>query len=188
MTVAFRDEAAPDHTVRLPVAALSIAGSDPSGGVGTQADLKTFGALGAHGMAVVTALTVQNTRDVTRVEPVASGLLAGQLQAVVDDLRIDTVKIGMLGTEENILTVPDALQGPLRARPIVLDPVLVSTSGSRFARCHRRGHSVRTQAKRWVTGALQGADRLVIGGGQGPVHHFHGSPGPLLAIPRKVPA
>jgi len=85
VTVAFRDEAAPDHTVRLPVAALSIAGSDPSGGV-------------------------------------------------------------------------------------------------------RRGHSVRTPAKRWVTGALQAADRLVIVGGRGPVHHFHGSPGPLFAIPREVPA
>jgi hydroxymethylpyrimidine/phosphomethylpyrimidine kinase len=132
VTVAFWDEAAPGLPVGTPIAALSIAGSDPSGGAGIQADLKTFGALGAYGMAVVTALTVQNTRHVARVEPVAAQLLAEQLQALIDDIRIDTVKIGMLATEENIVVVRDALQGPLRGRPIVLDPVLVSSSGTRL--------------------------------------------------------
>jgi hydroxymethylpyrimidine/phosphomethylpyrimidine kinase len=107
---------------------LSIAGSDPSGGAGIQADLKTFAALGAYGMAAITALTVQNTRGVRNVRAVAAELVADQIDAVLDDVRVDAVKIGLLGDPAVIAAVGLTLA----ARPVpvvVLDPVLVATSG-----------------------------------------------------------
>ncbi|GAA1394935.1 bifunctional hydroxymethylpyrimidine kinase/phosphomethylpyrimidine kinase [Luteococcus peritonei] len=79
---------------------LSIAGSDPSGGAGIQADLKTFTAHGCFGTTVVTALTAQNTRGVTGVLPTEAGFVADQLATLLDDVRIDAVKIGMLGSVE----------------------------------------------------------------------------------------
>src|SRR5690606_27015336 len=75
---------------------LSIAGSDPSGGAGIQADLKTFAARGVYGMAVITALTAQNTRGVSGVEAVPTGFVAKQIEAVFEDIRVDAVKIGMI--------------------------------------------------------------------------------------------
>ena len=107
---------------------LTIAGSDSSGGAGIQADLKTFAALGAAGMAAITALTVQNTRGVRSAHPVDAALVAAQVDAVLDDVRVDAVKIGMLGSVEVIGAVAGVLR---RRRPpvVVLDPVLVATSG-----------------------------------------------------------
>lgn len=111
--------------------ALSIAGSDPSGGAGIQADLKTFCALGAYGMTALTALTVQNTRGVRDVHPVPPEFVAGQVDAVFEDVRVDAVKIGMLGGAEVVNAVADRLAcwGP---STVVLDPVMVSKSGHRL--------------------------------------------------------
>ncbi len=111
---------------------LTIAGSDCSGGAGIQADLKTIGAFGLYGMSVVTAITVQNTIGVRRVEPLSGALVEEQLCAVLEDIFPDAVKIGMLVTPENIEAVAGALEEYQEKRgrvPIVLDPVLVSTSG-----------------------------------------------------------
>lgn len=109
----------------------SLAGSDPSGGAGIQADLKTFCAMGCYGAAAPTALTVQSTRGVERVVPLDAALVYEQGRAVMDDLRPDAVKVGMLGTA----AVADAVARLLeRWRPaaVVVDPVLVSSSGRRL--------------------------------------------------------
>ncbi|NHB78555.1 bifunctional hydroxymethylpyrimidine kinase/phosphomethylpyrimidine kinase [Rhodobacter calidifons] len=109
---------------------LSIAGSDPSGGAGVQADIKAISATGGYAMAAITALTAQNTRGVSGVQMVDPDFVAAQIRAVRDDIRIDAVKIGMLGTAEIIAAVADALDG-LDA-PVVLDPVMVAKSGDRL--------------------------------------------------------
>ena len=111
--------------------ALSIAGSDPSGGAGIQADLKTFSALGAYGTTVITALTAQNTRGVTGVHVVPTAFVTAQLETLVADVRVDAIKIGMLATQETV----DAIGLFLREHPhpvVVLDPVMVATSGDRL--------------------------------------------------------
>jgi hydroxymethylpyrimidine/phosphomethylpyrimidine kinase len=107
---------------------LSIAGSDPSGGAGIQADLKTFSALGCYGMAAITALTAQNTRGVTAVHVPPASFVAEQIEAIFADVRVDAVKIGMLASPEIVVAVGHSLA---RHAPkhIVLDPVLVATSG-----------------------------------------------------------
>lgn len=107
---------------------LSIAGSDPSGGAGIQADLKTFSALGCYGMAVITALTAQNTRGVSGVHVPPAEFLAQQIDAIFADVRVDAVKIGMLASGEIAETVAKRLAAH-GAKNIVLDPVLVATSG-----------------------------------------------------------
>jgi len=113
------------------VHALSIAGSDPSGGAGIQADLKAFAALGAYGMTAITALTVQNTCGVRDVHAVPPAFVDAQIDAVFDDIRVDAVKIGMLGDADTIAAVADCLA---RWQPsaIVLDPVMVAKSGDRL--------------------------------------------------------
>lgn len=110
---------------------LSIAGSDPSGGAGIQADLKSIAAMGGYGMAAITALTAQNTRGVTAVHTPPAEFLKAQLDAVSSDIAVDAVKIGMLADAEVIATVGDWLE---QARPgvVVLDPVMVATSGDRL--------------------------------------------------------
>ncbi|WP_127794498.1 bifunctional hydroxymethylpyrimidine kinase/phosphomethylpyrimidine kinase [Agromyces sp. LHK192] len=110
---------------------LSIAGSDPSGGAGIQADLKSIAAVGGYGMAAITALTAQNTQGVRDVHVPPVAFLAEQLAAVSDDIAIDAVKIGMLANADVIRTVGAWLR---RSRPpiVVLDPVMVSTSGHRL--------------------------------------------------------
>lgn len=107
---------------------LTIAGSDPSGGAGIQADLKTFSALGAYATSVITALTAQSTRGVTGMHPVPADFIAAQLETLLDDVAIDAVKIGMVASREVAVTIRDAL---VRRRPrwIVLDPVMVAKSG-----------------------------------------------------------
>jgi hydroxymethylpyrimidine/phosphomethylpyrimidine kinase len=107
---------------------LSIAGIDPSGGAGLFADLKAFSALGAYGTGVVAALTAQNTRGVTGVQPVPVEFIAQQIDTLFADVRIDAVKLGMLGTAEVVATVAAALRRHGVTR-LVVDPVMVSKSG-----------------------------------------------------------
>jgi hydroxymethylpyrimidine/phosphomethylpyrimidine kinase len=111
--------------------ALTIAGSDSSGGAGIQADLKTFSALGVYGASVITALTAQNTRGFTAIQDVPADFIAKQLDAVFSDLKVDAVKIGMLSQTAAIDAVADGLVRH-RGKNIVLDPVMVATSGDRL--------------------------------------------------------
>ena len=109
---------------------LSIAGSDPSGGAGIQADLKAIAANGGYAMAALTALTVQNTRGVSGAHMVPPEFVADQVAAVFDDIRVDAVKIGMLGTAGIVEAVAGVLEG--RGVRIVLDPVMVAKGGDRL--------------------------------------------------------
>ena len=111
------------------VTALTIAGSDPSGGAGVQADLKAMSALGAYGMSVITALTAQSTRGVTGVRAVPVDFVRLQLDTLLDDIVPDATKIGMLATAELADAVGEYLPGLSRT---VLDPVMVATSGDRL--------------------------------------------------------
>lgn len=108
---------------------LSIAGSDPSGGAGIQADLKAFSARGCYGMAVITALTAQNTTGVTGIHLVPPGFVADQIAAVFADIRVDAVKIGMIASAAIAEAVAEAL-APHRGLPVVLDPVMVAKGGA----------------------------------------------------------
>ena len=108
---------------------LSIAGSDPSGGAGIQADLKAFSARGVYGMAVLTALTAQNTQGVSGVHLVPASFVADQIKAIFADVRVDAIKIGMIANAEIADAVADAIE-PHRGIPIVLDPVMVAKGGA----------------------------------------------------------
>jgi len=108
---------------------LTIAGSDSGGGAGIQADLKAFARCGVHGMTAITAITAQNTVGVTAVEAVSPALIVEQVRAVAEDIGVDAVKIGMLGTVATIGAVREALQ-LLGGAPVVLDPVMVAESGA----------------------------------------------------------
>ena len=110
--------------------ALSIAGSDSGGGAGIQADLKAFAACGVHGMTAITAITAQNTTAVIAVHSVPGEVIKAQVRAVAEDIGIDAVKIGMLGTAETIEAVAEALDELGSETPVVLDPVLVAESGA----------------------------------------------------------
>jgi hydroxymethylpyrimidine/phosphomethylpyrimidine kinase len=109
---------------------LTIAGSDPSGGAGIQADLKAFAAQGAYGMAALTALTAQNTLGVSGVHMVPPEFVAAQIAAVLADVRTDAIKIGMIGTAAVAEAVADALAD--YEGPILLDPVMVAKGGARL--------------------------------------------------------
>ncbi len=114
--------------MQRPYICLSIAGSDPSGGAGIQADLKTFAALGTYGAAAITAITVQNTQGVQSSHPLPADMVAAQADAVLTDLHPDAVKIGMTGSKEIIITLAQLLEK--RQPPcVILDPVMISTSG-----------------------------------------------------------
>jgi hydroxymethylpyrimidine/phosphomethylpyrimidine kinase len=115
---------------RLP-RVLSIAGSDSGGGAGIQADLKAFARCGVHGMTAITAITAQNTVAVTAVHPIPGEVVVEQVRAVVDDIGVDAVKVGMLGTRETIEAVGEALD-LVGDAPVVLDPVMVAESGARL--------------------------------------------------------
>ena len=118
------------RTRRVPVA-LTIAGSDPSGGAGIQADLKTFHAFGVYGEAVIAALTAQNTRGVRGVHAVPVPFVVDQIEAVLDDIPPGAAKTGMLATAALV----EAVAGVLRRRRVpnlVVDPVMVATSGDRL--------------------------------------------------------
>ncbi|MBX2856795.1 MAG: bifunctional hydroxymethylpyrimidine kinase/phosphomethylpyrimidine kinase [Rhodobacteraceae bacterium] len=110
--------------------ALSIAGSDPSGGAGIQADLKAFSANGVYGMAALTALTAQNTQGVIGIHLVPPEFVADQIKAVFADIRVDAVKIGMIANAEIATAVAEALATVEQSPPIVLDPVMVAKGGT----------------------------------------------------------
>ncbi|MEA2255637.1 MAG: hydroxymethylpyrimidine/phosphomethylpyrimidine kinase [Solirubrobacteraceae bacterium] len=116
---------------RIPVC-LSIAGSDSGGGAGIQADLKAFARAGVHGTTAITAITAQNTVAVTAVEAVSPGMIVAQVRAVVEDLGVDAVKIGMLGSAATARAVGEALDLLADGTPIVVDPVMVAESGARL--------------------------------------------------------
>ena len=107
---------------------LTIAGTDPSGGAGVLADLKAFSALGAYGCAVIAALTAQNTRAVSGVHTPPVDFLKRQIDTLFEDVRIDSVKLGMLGTADIVRTVADRL-AHFKPAHVVLDPVMVAKSG-----------------------------------------------------------
>ena len=113
--------------------ALTIAGSDSGGGAGIQADLKTFSALGVYGASAITALTAQNTRAVVAIHDAPADFVAAQIDAVFDDIRVDAVKIGMLGRAEVIEAVAAGLERHGASR-VVLDPVMVAKSGDALLR------------------------------------------------------
>ena len=121
---------APSGT-RIPIA-LTIAGSDSSGGAGIQADLKTFTALGVYGASVITALTAQNTRGVSGVEITPPAFVAAQLRAVLDDLDVGAAKTGMLATSAIIEALAAELSARAPGLPLVVDPVMVATSGDKL--------------------------------------------------------
>ena len=115
---------------------LSIAGSDPSAGAGIQQDLKTITAMGCYGATVITALTSQNTLGVQDVMPVPSDVIASQLQAILNDFDVKSIKIGQIPNKEAARTIVEVLQKQHRENgtkvPIVYDPVMISTSGHRL--------------------------------------------------------
>jgi hydroxymethylpyrimidine/phosphomethylpyrimidine kinase len=113
--------------------AVTIAGSDSGGGAGIQADLKTFSALGVYGASVITALTAQNTRGVTAIHEAPADFVRAEMDAVFSDLSVDAVKIGMLANPSLIETVAGGLDS-WSARNVVLDPVMVATSGDLLLR------------------------------------------------------
>ena len=112
---------------------LSIAGSDCSAGAGIQADLKTFVANGVYGMTVITSLTAQNTKEVRMVEDVSIEMLKNQIEAIFDVIKVSAIKIGMVNSKENGEIIYDELL-KYKARNIVLDPVMIATSGNSLIR------------------------------------------------------
>jgi hydroxymethylpyrimidine/phosphomethylpyrimidine kinase len=124
--------AVPDATaLRIPVC-LSIAGSDSGGGAGIQADLKAFARAGVHGTTAITAITAQNTVGVLAVEAVSPGMVVEQVRAVADDIGMQAVKIGMLGSATTSEAVARALDLVPAGTPVVVDPVMVAESGARL--------------------------------------------------------
>jgi hydroxymethylpyrimidine/phosphomethylpyrimidine kinase len=113
-------------------AVLAIAGSDSGGGAGIQADLKAFARCGVHGMTAITAITAQNTLEVRGVEAVSGEMIVAQVRAVADDIGVDAVKIGMLGSAQTIDAVVRALGTLPHGTPVVVDPVMVAESGARL--------------------------------------------------------
>lgn len=116
-----------------PAAVLIVAGSDSGGGAGIQADLRTIAAHGVHGTCVITAITAQNSREVRAIEPLAPKVVAAQIDAVLADFRIRSIKIGLLATPAIVRTVAGALARHPRIK-VVLDPVMVATTGARLGR------------------------------------------------------
>jgi hydroxymethylpyrimidine/phosphomethylpyrimidine kinase len=110
---------------------LIIAGSDSGGGAGIQADIKTVTMLGGHAMTAITAITAQNTVGVTAIMPVHAEMVLAQMDAVISDIGVDAVKIGMIGSAETAQAVAERLER--LDVPIVFDPVMVATSGSQLA-------------------------------------------------------
>jgi hydroxymethylpyrimidine/phosphomethylpyrimidine kinase len=114
---------------RTPVA-LAIAGSDSGGGAGIQADLKAFAALGVHGTTAITAITAQNTLGVAAIHQIPPEIVVAQARAVIEDIGVDAVKVGMLGTAETTGAVAEALALVPAGVPVVVDPVMVAESGA----------------------------------------------------------
>ncbi|WP_379554098.1 bifunctional hydroxymethylpyrimidine kinase/phosphomethylpyrimidine kinase [Qipengyuania sp. DGS5-3] len=115
---------------KAPPRILSIAGSDSSGGAGIQADLKTITMLGGYGMSAITTITAQNSVGVQAIAPISGDVVYKQIMACIDDIGVDAVKIGMLHDTEIIAAVTGALEALDHSVPIVLDPVMIATSGA----------------------------------------------------------
>ena len=113
------------------ISVLTIAGSDSGGGAGIQADLKTFSALGCFGASAITAITVQNTLGVTDIHSIPAAIAAGQIRAVMDDIKPSAIKIGMVHSAELAVTIAGVLRDYPHV-PVILDPVMVATSGDRL--------------------------------------------------------
>jgi hydroxymethylpyrimidine/phosphomethylpyrimidine kinase len=120
------------RAAHAPKRILIVAGSDSSGGAGIQADIKTASAFGVYAMTAVTAVTAQDTKSVRRVHPVPAAIVAEQIAMCLDDIGADAIKIGMLGSAGIVKAVADVLEKKARKIPIVLDPVMLSTSGTRL--------------------------------------------------------
>src|SRR5215218_2577271 len=129
VTHAYPRAVAQSHST--PPRLLAIAGSDSGGGAGIQADLKAFARCGVHGMTAITAITAQNTVGVTAVYPLPPEAVVEQVRAVAEDIGVDAVKIGMLGSADTIEAVIRALDLVPEA-PVVLDPVMIAESGARL--------------------------------------------------------
>jgi hydroxymethylpyrimidine/phosphomethylpyrimidine kinase len=112
--------------------ALAIAGSDSGGGAGIQADLKAFARCGVHGTTAITAITAQNTVGVMAIQPIAPAMILAQVRAVCADIRVDAVKVGMLGAVDTVRAVAQALDELPAHIPVVVDPVMVAESGARL--------------------------------------------------------
>jgi hydroxymethylpyrimidine/phosphomethylpyrimidine kinase len=112
--------------------ALTIAGSDSGGGAGIQADLKAFARSGVHGASAITAVTAQNTVGVRAIHAIPPATILAQVRAVLEDIRVDAVKVGMLGTAQGALAVARALDELPAGTPVVVDPVMVAESGARL--------------------------------------------------------
>jgi hydroxymethylpyrimidine/phosphomethylpyrimidine kinase len=125
-------------TARTP-RALTIAGSDSGGGAGIQADLKAFARCGVHGMSAITAITAQNTLGVSAVHPIPPETILAQVRAVVGDIGVDVVKVGMLGTVDTVMAVAQALDELPGGTPVVVDPVMVAESGAQLLDPHAQG-------------------------------------------------
>jgi hydroxymethylpyrimidine/phosphomethylpyrimidine kinase len=122
----------PPRPSRSVPVCLSIAGSDSGGGAGIQADLKAFARAGVHGTTAITAITAQNTVGVMGVEAVSPAMIVAQVRAVVEDIGVDAVKIGMLGSVASAEAVSAALDLLPAGTPVVVDPVMVAESGARL--------------------------------------------------------
>ncbi|MDX1556695.1 MAG: bifunctional hydroxymethylpyrimidine kinase/phosphomethylpyrimidine kinase [Xanthomonadales bacterium] len=120
----------PESRPQLATAALTIAGSDSCGGAGIQADLRTFHSVGVHGASVVTAVTAQNTLEVSATESISATVIAAQLEAVLDDLPVRAIKTGMLPDAAAIESVSDIIERRCADIPLIVDPVLIATSGA----------------------------------------------------------
>jgi hydroxymethylpyrimidine/phosphomethylpyrimidine kinase len=112
--------------------ALTIAGSDSGGGAGVQADLKAFARCGVHGTSAITAITAQSTTGVSAIHTVPPEIVLAQVRAVVEDIGVDAVKVGMLGTAQTIAAVAQAIDELPAGTPVVVDPVMVAESGARL--------------------------------------------------------
>ncbi|RSZ36999.1 MULTISPECIES: bifunctional hydroxymethylpyrimidine kinase/phosphomethylpyrimidine kinase [unclassified Variovorax] len=165
---------------------LSIAGSDSGGGAGIQADLKTFAALGCFGMTAITALTAQNTLGVSGIHGVPPDFLKAQIQAVVEDIGVDAVKLGMLHAPEVVEVVAWAIDR-YQLKNVVLDPVMVATSGDRLIAAETVQVLVRELFPRAVvvTPNLDEA-ALLVGHGIEGIEALDGAADELLALGAKA--
>jgi hydroxymethylpyrimidine/phosphomethylpyrimidine kinase len=152
---------------RIP-AVLSIAGSDSGGGAGIQADLKAFARCGVHGMTAITAITAQNTVGVSKVEQVSPEMVFDQIATVGEDIRLDAIKIGMLGSAETVEAVCAALLLVYIDAPVVIDPVMVTESGAVLLDAETRKALVeRLLPKSTVVTPNIPEARVLIGAGEG---------------------
>src|ERR1700682_6328036 len=126
------DRRSTDHRSASTRRVLTIAGSDSGGGAGIQADLKAFARCAVHGMTAITAITAQSTVGVSASHPLPPEIVLAQVRAVVGDIGVDAVKVGMLGTLQGTLAVARALDELPAGTPVVVDPVMVAESGGRL--------------------------------------------------------